>query len=150
MAIEIQIERLRVAEVINARDVLVYKLSDAYTSIREKTELIERLQKALKLLMNKTNSDSSEDILLPGAQQTEEAMVSQLQLTDLDALIQGLQIHSKDAACPPPEYEEEEIKVCSPCTSYICTFSCLVHGIRPTLSLLPPTERWYQRLLPPS
>ena len=44
MALEIQIERLRVIEITKARDAALQRLSDAYVSIRQKTQVIEQLQ----------------------------------------------------------------------------------------------------------
>ncbi|KAF9032980.1 hypothetical protein BJ165DRAFT_1568111, partial [Panaeolus papilionaceus] len=47
MALEIQIERFKVMEVSNAREAAVQRLSDAYSSIRIKNEVIEKLQSQL-------------------------------------------------------------------------------------------------------
>jgi hypothetical protein len=44
MALEIQIERLRVTEITKARDAALQRLSDAYVSIRQKTKVIDQLQ----------------------------------------------------------------------------------------------------------
>ncbi|EFI28482.1 hypothetical protein CC1G_06151 [Coprinopsis cinerea okayama7 len=44
MALEIQVERMRVVEVLRARDAAVERLSDAYSLVRRYSELIERLQ----------------------------------------------------------------------------------------------------------
>ncbi|KIM49731.1 hypothetical protein M413DRAFT_115341 [Hebeloma cylindrosporum] len=44
MALELQIERLRVAEITNARDAALHRLLDAYAHITEKNALIEKFQ----------------------------------------------------------------------------------------------------------
>lgn len=43
----IQMERMRVAEVIAARDTVVERLEDAYVSVRQKSATIDRLQREL-------------------------------------------------------------------------------------------------------
>jgi len=105
MAIEIQLEKLRVVEAMNARDLLVQKLSDAYTSVREKTELIDRLQQALSAATN-TSGQTTEP---QNWSQAPEML--QTQVTDLEALIQDLSIGSRNTMGPPPKYEEEDGKV---------------------------------------
>ena len=44
----IQMERMRVAEVLAARDTVVHRLEDAYTSVRQKAATIDRLQHELE------------------------------------------------------------------------------------------------------
>src|ERR1700728_3656991 len=44
MAIEIQVERMRVVEAITARDAVVQRLNDAHVSIRQKTAIIDHLE----------------------------------------------------------------------------------------------------------
>lgn len=45
MALQIEVEKQRAAEALNARDAVVQRLSDAYISIRQKTSIIEELRK---------------------------------------------------------------------------------------------------------
>ncbi|EKM81270.1 hypothetical protein AGABI1DRAFT_72163 [Agaricus bisporus var. burnettii JB137-S8] len=105
MAIEIQLEKLRVVEAMKARDVLVHKLSDAYTSIREKTEMIEHLKQALST----GNPTSVPPSSLPVAwDQNPETAVPRTQVADLEALIQDLRFGPRNAMGPPPTYEEAE------------------------------------------
>ncbi len=118
MAIEIQLEKLRVAEAIYARDVLVYKLSDAYTSIHEKTELINRLQNDL----NNGDSDTNGGLSLPDSQQTTEPSELQAQVAELEVLMQDFRMGPKDVVYPPPKYEEEEKQVCVVFQVRICAF----------------------------
>lgn len=47
LALIIQMERMRVAEVIAARDTVVERLEDAYVSVRQKSATIDRLQREL-------------------------------------------------------------------------------------------------------
>jgi len=112
MAIEIQLEKLRVVEAMNARDLLVQKLSDAYTSVREKTELIDRLQQALNGATNTSHTAYSATDPQSWGQAPE---MLQPQATDLEALIQDLSIGSRNTMGPPPKYEEEvgdDISLC--------------------------------------
>jgi hypothetical protein len=44
MAIEIQVERMRVVEAITARDAVVQRLNDAHVSIRQKAAIIDHLE----------------------------------------------------------------------------------------------------------
>jgi len=108
MAIEIQLEKLRVVEAMNARDLLVQKLSDAYTSVREKTELIDRLQQALNTATNTSHTTYSTTDPQSWGQAPE---MLQTQATDLEALIQDLSIGSRNTIGPPPKYEEEDGRV---------------------------------------
>lgn len=118
MAIEIQLEKLRVTEAMSARDVLVYKLSDAYTSIREKTDLIDRLQQALNAAMGATVNTPSTGFstLQQNWNQSTDINGLQTQVADLEALIQDLRVGSRNTMGPPPRYEEEDGKSGSPTT----------------------------------
>ncbi|KAJ7237730.1 hypothetical protein B0H12DRAFT_1138455 [Mycena haematopus] len=46
MALEVEVERARAIEALSARDAAIQRLSEAYVSLRQKTTIIERLQKA--------------------------------------------------------------------------------------------------------
>ncbi|KAJ6500820.1 hypothetical protein C8R45DRAFT_1123429 [Mycena sanguinolenta] len=46
MALEVEVERARAIEALSARDAAIQRLSEAYVSVRQKTAIIERLQKA--------------------------------------------------------------------------------------------------------
>ncbi|KAF9441637.1 hypothetical protein P691DRAFT_470890 [Macrolepiota fuliginosa MF-IS2] len=123
MAIEIQLEKVRVAEAMGARDALVQKLSDAYTSIREKTELIERLQQTLNAAMN-PSSNATHTAFSPALasqqtwEQTPEVTGLRSQVADLEALIQELRIGSRNAMGPPPRYEEQEERKAVPAENH--------------------------------
>jgi hypothetical protein len=103
MAIEIQLEKLRVVEAMKARDVLVHKLSDAYISIREKTEMIEQLKQAI-------SNGNPASISHPSWDQKAEIAVPRTQVADLEALIHDLRLGSRNVIGPPPTYEEAEDK----------------------------------------
>jgi hypothetical protein len=112
MAIEIQLERLRVVEAMKARDVLVHKLSDAYISIREKTEMIEQLNQAIG---TGNPASISHPSLAVACDQKAEVAVPRTQVADLEALIQDLRLGARNVIGPPPTYEEVEDKV-RPCS----------------------------------
>lgn len=120
LAIEIQIERLRVVEISNARDVAVQRLSEAYTSIRQKNELIEQLQQdsmdgrasLSSVLTQSTQSMSVDHREVEGF----KAHIATLEKTveDLRSIIrQQQQQHSipSKLSDPPPRYEESAQKV---------------------------------------
>ncbi|KAI5993893.1 hypothetical protein EDD15DRAFT_867525 [Pisolithus albus] len=50
VALAVQLERLRVAEALAARDNVVVRLEDAYTSVRQKSAIISRLERELEIL----------------------------------------------------------------------------------------------------
>lgn len=55
----IQMERMRVAEVLAARDTVVHRLEDAYTSVRQKAATIDRLQRELEDLKRPSTPTTS-------------------------------------------------------------------------------------------
>lgn len=146
MAIEIQLEKLRVVEAMNARDLLVQKLSDAYTSIREKTELIDRLQQTLNTT---TNTDHTTHSANP-QNWTQVPEILPNQVADLEALIQDLQIGSRNTMGPPPKYEEEDGKNASPAIPDVQTISASTSPLAistPTLPGPPCKDRSVQTMV---
>jgi hypothetical protein len=65
MAIEIQLEKMHLAEAINARDTIAQRLADAYVSINQKNAVIENLRhKSGQIdsdVSNGTNFDQDEE-----------------------------------------------------------------------------------------
>ncbi|OAX36736.1 hypothetical protein K503DRAFT_857807 [Rhizopogon vinicolor AM-OR11-026] len=55
----IEMERMRVAEVIAARDTVVHRLEDAYTSVRQKAATIDRLQREIEDLKRSSTPATS-------------------------------------------------------------------------------------------
>ncbi|KAJ3569995.1 hypothetical protein NP233_g4688 [Leucocoprinus birnbaumii] len=153
MAIEIQVEKLRVAEAMSARDVLVQKLSDAYTSIREKTDLIDRLQQALNAAMGaNTNTTNVPFSTSPRQGWNPPADMSGLrsQVADLEALIQELRVGTRNAMGPPPKYEEEDGKNASPVIPDIQTIAASTSPLAistPTLPSILRKDRSVQTLV---
>jgi hypothetical protein len=116
MALEIQIERLRVIEITKARDAALQRLSDAYVSIRQKTQVIEQLQHGrevkglvplpihLSPLEERTEIDCLKAHILDL-----EATVGDLRFT-VCRLQRQLSIGSQPLD-PPPCYQEDALKV---------------------------------------
>jgi len=116
MALEIQIERLRVIEITRARDAALQRLSDAYVSIRQKTNVIEQLQQGrevkglapfpihLSPLEERTEIDSLKAHIV-----NLESTVEDLRLT-VRRLQRQLSIGCQ-ALDPPPRYQEDALKV---------------------------------------
>ncbi|KAF8874777.1 hypothetical protein CPB84DRAFT_1629999, partial [Gymnopilus junonius] len=120
LAIEIQIERLRVVEISNARDAAVQRLSEAYCSIRQKNELIEQLQQetmdgrgglsaALTQLAQSKTADNTEVEGLKTHIATLEKTVEDLRLIIRQQQQQQNTIPSK-LSDPPPRYEESGVQ----------------------------------------
>lgn len=116
MALEIQVERMRVVEVTQARDAAVNRLFDAYTAIRRHSELIERLQKERE---ERGLERLSYPVALPehqGDVDTECALGARIQ--ELEALVEDFQQinqclkdygpFERRAMCdPPPHYDDD-------------------------------------------
>ncbi|KAL4075324.1 hypothetical protein V8B97DRAFT_2022312 [Scleroderma yunnanense] len=66
-AIAVQLERLRVAEALAARDNVVGRLEDAYTSVQQKAAMISRLQWELDILRRSSSPSVSNPAASPGA-----------------------------------------------------------------------------------
>ena len=134
MAIEIQLERMRVSEATTARDNLVHHLTDAHVSIRQKVETIQRLELEKEELTRKlsANSDHATATATKGAlnEDTDDLRSKaelKLESEKLQGIITELQEqvkllgetrseseNRKPSADPPPRYEEgksDSIKV---------------------------------------
>ncbi|KIK24456.1 hypothetical protein PISMIDRAFT_410173 [Pisolithus microcarpus 441] len=58
VALAVQLERLRAAEALAARDNVVVRLEDAYTSVRQKSAIISRLERELEILRRSSTPSS--------------------------------------------------------------------------------------------
>ncbi|KAF7359056.1 hypothetical protein MSAN_01246500 [Mycena sanguinolenta] len=88
MALEIEVERARAIEALSARDAAIQRLSQAYVSLRQKTAIIERLQKA---------QPQSEQVAAPDSKTLREEFTSNRSTPPVKS------------ADPPPSYEENGI-----------------------------------------
>jgi hypothetical protein len=86
MALEVEVERARAIEALSARDAAIQRLSEACVSVRQKTTIIERLQK--------------------GQAQPEQVAALELTVKTLREEIVSLTTPLKSAADPPPSYIE--------------------------------------------
>ncbi|KAI6021151.1 hypothetical protein EDC04DRAFT_2575661, partial [Pisolithus marmoratus] len=59
LALAFQLERLKVTEALAARDNVVVRLEDAYTSVRQKTATLSRLERELEILRRSSSPSSS-------------------------------------------------------------------------------------------
>ncbi|TEB31480.1 hypothetical protein FA13DRAFT_370265 [Coprinellus micaceus] len=121
MALEIQVERMRVVEVTQARDAAVNRLFDAYTAIRRHSELIERLQKERE---ERGLERLSYPVALPehqGDVDTECALGARIQ--ELEALVEDFQQinqclkdygpFERRAMCDPPPHYDDDVHTAS-------------------------------------
>jgi hypothetical protein len=113
MAIEIQVERMRVVEAITARDAVVQRLADAHISIREKVAIIGRLElekEELERRLSVSKGPCDEE-------HEEEKTKASLEIDRLQGIITSLredvrllkEIRTgarKPLTDPPPRYEE--------------------------------------------
>lgn len=122
LALEIQIERMRVVEFLKARDAAVERLADAYTLVRQYSELIEHLQQdriahGLEKL-DLTKVDSLTKSVDPPLPLDPQAHIAALEATikDLREINRYLKEYdaseTKSMRDPPPHYEDNAVKVC--------------------------------------
>ncbi|KJA19103.1 hypothetical protein HYPSUDRAFT_168524 [Hypholoma sublateritium FD-334 SS-4] len=102
MALDLQIERLRVVEVMKARDNVLNRLADAYVVIRQKNEIIERMQEERE---NKGAAPFPTHVIQ--VRDTAEIDKLKAHIATLEATIGSLSAKSTD---PPPCYEENILK----------------------------------------
>lgn len=145
MAIEIQLERMRVVEALTARDTVVQRLTDAHVSIRQKAARIDCLELELEELWRRLSTakdpcqddheiiNNQTDLEMERLQKTIDSLREELRL-----LKEGRVDNGKPSSDPPPRYEEgkeESAEVCLLC-SVFCFFvfviaqvlrSCLHH-----------------------
>ncbi|KAH7911887.1 hypothetical protein BJ138DRAFT_1062170 [Hygrophoropsis aurantiaca] len=67
MALVVQMERMRVQEAMAARDSVVYRLENAYISVRQKTEAIDRLERELDEMKRAVTPPNSLSVSAPVA-----------------------------------------------------------------------------------
>jgi hypothetical protein len=113
MSLEIQVERLRVAEALIARDNVVHRLTEAYVSIRQKTAAIEQLQREKETLLINAHA-SSYNSKLPTTHDEKksddevirlEGVIKKLE-DEIRLLKQNAGESTKFVGDPPPRYEE--------------------------------------------
>jgi hypothetical protein len=119
MIIEIQTERRRVTEAVNARDAVVQRLADAYESLHQKTVIIEHLQQQAQPEPRgdspfpfKTHVGGEKVEML---RMRDEKLRSENTIKDLRDEIKFLKETSPGllkSPDPPPSYEEGALKVC--------------------------------------
>lgn len=68
IALAVQLERLRVTEALAARDNVVVRLEDAYTSVRQKSATISRLERELDVLRRSSTPSFSNTSALQESQ----------------------------------------------------------------------------------
>ena len=101
MALELQIEKLRVAEITNARDAALHRLSDAYTHIREKNELLEHFQ------VDREGGVSDAEI---ASLKAHILALESTTIRDLRLEVEGLRSKLAERAIePPPSYTENSV-----------------------------------------
>ncbi|KAF8172089.1 hypothetical protein BJ912DRAFT_911328 [Pholiota molesta] len=101
IALELQIERMRVAEAMKARDSALNRLCDAYVSIRQKNEIIERMQEE-----RESNGASPFPTHLIRVRDTVEIDQLKAHIVTLEATIEELRSVVSKPTDPPPCYEE--------------------------------------------
>ena len=116
MALEIQIERLRVVEITQARDAALQRLSDAYVSIRQKTQVIEQFQ-----LGREVKGLAPLPIHLSPLEERTEIDCLKAHIRDLEATVEDLRFTARrlqrqlslgsQPLDPPPRYQEDAVKV---------------------------------------
>ena len=116
MALEIQIERLRVNEITKARDAALQRLSDAYVSVRQKTQVIEQLQQE-----REAKGMAPFPIHPSPLEERTEIDCLKAHIVDLESTIEDLRFTVRrlqrqlsiggQPLDPPPRYQENALKV---------------------------------------
>ncbi|KAI6140412.1 hypothetical protein BKA82DRAFT_4398319 [Pisolithus tinctorius] len=73
IALAVQLERLRVTEALAARDNVVVRLEDAYTSVRQKSATISRLERELEILRRSSTPSFSNPSALQESQRCDSS-----------------------------------------------------------------------------
>jgi hypothetical protein len=97
---------MRVAEAMKARDSALNRLSDAYVSIRQKNEIIQRMQEE-----RESNGASPFPTHLIRVRDTVEIDQLKAHIVTLEATIEELRSVVSKPTDPPPCYEENIQKV---------------------------------------
>ncbi|KAF9557762.1 hypothetical protein CPC08DRAFT_591889, partial [Agrocybe pediades] len=108
LALELQIERLRVVEISNARDAALQRLSDAYASVRQKNDYIKALlqdRNGDESAVYTISLDKGEIESLKAHISTQEQIISQLRQQQQSQVRPSLPAKLSD---PPPYYEEQK------------------------------------------
>ncbi|KAF8652803.1 hypothetical protein AX16_004155 [Volvariella volvacea WC 439] len=125
MALELQVERMRVVEAMNARDATVQRLSDAYNALRQKTAVIEQLQETIKRSASenapvaerttdvKDGQMKAKDEEIAGLEKTLKALQEEIRVLKVSAASENANASAKagtKSPDPPPQYEEAPVK----------------------------------------
>lgn len=122
MAVEIQVERMRVVEAMSARDAVVQRLADACVSVRQKTAEIEQLQYEQQQYQNhglrssahlETNTRSPIEVEQKPKENIEklEGVIKALR-EEIHYLNHGAEHGAKLPGDLPPRYEEGKVDCC--------------------------------------
>ncbi|TFK45525.1 hypothetical protein OE88DRAFT_1740212 [Heliocybe sulcata] len=155
LAVSIQLERARVAESLAARDVVVRRLADAYISIRQKADTIERLhhekRQLIKLLNCKNDLGHAELECssvgqIDAGEDTARLEGTIQELHDEIELLKKMKIGVSECEAPPPSYEDGGAKI-APSTprSGVPPSSPLVS---PQSEKSPAPRSYYQSIVP--
>jgi hypothetical protein len=112
MALEIQVEKMRVVEATKARDAAVYRLLEAYTSVRRHSEVIEQLQKERE----ERGLEKLGHSLSPPAEYHDKRIVELEEmiadLRDINLCLKEYGSCERKMLCdPPPHYEGKILRV---------------------------------------
>ncbi|KIM87329.1 hypothetical protein PILCRDRAFT_3823 [Piloderma croceum F 1598] len=112
MAIEIQVERMRVVEAITARDAVVQRLNDAHVSIRQKTAIIDHLElekedlRRRLLMKGSCDEEYEEEKTKAGSEIDRLQGIIKALREDVKLLKEIRTDTGKPLTDPPPRYEE--------------------------------------------
>ncbi|KAF9481346.1 hypothetical protein BDN70DRAFT_855397 [Pholiota conissans] len=105
IALELQMERMRVEEAMKARDSALDRLCDAYASIRQKNEIIEHMQEE-----RESNGATPFPTYLIRVKDTVEIDKLKAHIVALEATVEELRAVVSKPTDPPPCYEENAQK----------------------------------------
>lgn len=129
LAVSAQLERTRLTEALAARDAVVYRLANAYVSIRQKTDTINCLhnekKQLLKLLHCKNDDASLNYQYAPAGQVNEDTTRLEGAIQELQEeiqLLKNMNLRSGEEEGPPPCYTSGPLprnEAPVPCDSFV-------------------------------
>lgn len=119
MSLETQTEKQKVADAMLARDAAVERLSEAYSSLREKTSLIDRLQREFKAQALHETSFNQRTASPAQAFQVAESKKLKQEIATLEGIVRSLREeirvlkegHRVATTDPPPGYDDNSSQV---------------------------------------
>lgn len=117
VAIELEIEKLRVVEIAKARDTALQHLSECYISIHQKNAIIEEMRSELDRKGDRPIQSRTNDVVDLVAHEQLKTHISMLKTSNEELRLTVAQLKALAALDLPPSYERNGEKVSTVDTS---------------------------------